>query len=64
MRTRRVQQPSKDALAGFVRERALVTGDVIGRNREEVSRFRLEVRHYIRRDLADDEWRAREVVVT
>ena len=62
MKTRAVQQPSKDALAHFVRERALVPGEVIGRNRKEVSRFLLKIGHYISRGLVDYKWRAREVI--
>lgn len=55
-------QPSKDAFADFGREGALVSGKVIGGNREEVRRVLLKIPHNIGGGLADDKRRAGEVI--
>jgi hypothetical protein len=57
-----VQQPLENAFTDFCRKGTFVSGVVKGRNREEVSRFLLEVRHNIGRDFVDYKWRAWEVI--
>ena len=54
--------PSEYAFTDFCRKGTFVSGVVKGRNREEVSRFLLEVRHNIGRDFVDYKWRAWEVI--